>query len=223
VTVLDQFTLTGKIIVIFGHLGRIGQIAVATVRELNGTAIGLDLPDCDICDITELQRHYSRINAISHGIDGTINCTVGNQKPVDNPADHFANDIAIGLHGAVNVLETFHVKKGGTHILIGSDLTFKAPNPNRYAPASKPASYSVVKSGLLGLTRYYAAHLAKTGVRVNLLCPAHLENGQPQPSSPLARTCQPHELAPAIAFLISNASSYMTGAELRIDGGSTAW
>jgi NAD(P)-dependent dehydrogenase (short-subunit alcohol dehydrogenase family) len=222
-SVLDAFSLTGKTIVVFGAGGRIGQIAVAVVRDLNGTAIALDLPDCDVTNLANLQNHYQRINAIAHGIDGTINCTVGNQKPVDNPADGFARDIAIGLVGAVNVLETFHVKPSGSHILIGSDLTFLAPDPSRYAPTHKPASYSVVKSGLLGLTRYYAVVLAKTQVRVNLLCPAHLENGQPAPYSPLHRTCQPSEIAPAIAYLVSDASSYMTGTELRVDGGATAW
>ena len=219
---LDRFSLKGKLVVILGADGAIGQIAMRVVKDLDGTAIGLDLPDCDITDIANLYRHNQRINGFSP-IHAVINATVGNQAPTLPPHAGFAHDLAIGLTGAVNALEAFKIAPNGTHILIGSDLSYKAPDPARYPQGAKPASYSVVKAGLLGLTRYYAVLAAKSGVRVNLLAPAHLESGQLPPNSPMGRTCTADEIAPAIAYLVSDASSYMTGAELRLDGGSTIW
>jgi NAD(P)-dependent dehydrogenase (short-subunit alcohol dehydrogenase family) len=221
--ILDQFDLTQKTIVVLGADGRLGSLALAVVRELNGTAIALDLPDCDITDIASLYRWNGKIHAEHGHIHGTINAAVGNQDPTFPPSAGFGTDLAIGLQGAANVLEAFALAPGGSHVLIGSDLSHKAPDPQRYPHGYKPVAYAVVKAGLIGLVRYYAVLWAASQVRVNLLSPAHIESGQQTPDLPLKRTCQPHEIAPAIAFLISNASSYMTGAELRIDGGSTAW
>jgi|SRR5215469_3240487 len=223
--ILERFSLKNKLVVVLGADGRIGQIAMRTVKELDGTAIGLDLPDCDITSLASLYQHNQRIAEMSAGgANAVINCTVGNQTPTWPPNAGFAGDLAIGLTGAANALEAFTIKPGGSHTLIGSDLSFKAPDPQRYPQGSlKPASYSAIKAGLLGLTRYYAVYLAKNHVRVNLFAPAHLESGQLIPDSPIPRTCQPIEIATAIAFLVSDASSYMTGAELRCDGGASIW
>jgi NAD(P)-dependent dehydrogenase (short-subunit alcohol dehydrogenase family) len=222
-SILDKFSLANRTIVVLGADGRIGRLAMATIRDLDGLAIGLDLPDCDITDLASLYRWNGKIHAEHGHLHGVINATVGNQDATVPAHAGFGHDIQIGLTGAINALEAFTLQPGSAHILIGSDLTYKAPNPDRYAPAFKPAAYSAVKAGLLGLTRYYAIHLASAGIRVNLLAPAHIESGQPKPDTPIGRTMQPSELAPAIAFLISDASSYMTGTSLIIDGGSTAW
>ncbi len=126
----------------------------------------------------------------------------------------------------------------GVILNIGSDLGLIAPGQRLYrlegiAPDQqpvKPVTYSVVKSGLIGLTRYLATYWAEAGVRANLIAPGGVQNDQDivfvkrlSSLMPLGRMARPDEYKAAVAFLISDASSYMTGAVLPIDGGRTCW
>lgn len=210
---LTQFDLSGRINVVIGARGLLGQIAVETIRELGGEVIALDLPAFDL-------RNSSYVGPAPHGV---INCAIGNQRSVTVPQIDLQRDLDIGLYGAARAMELFKPRPGGTYVNVGSDLSFKAPSPERYHPNFKPLSYSIAKHGIIGLTRYYAAIWGPEGIRVNTLCPGGIDQGQAVPQCPLARLAKPSELKAPIAFLMSEASSYMTGAELRIDGGSTCW
>jgi NAD(P)-dependent dehydrogenase (short-subunit alcohol dehydrogenase family) len=156
--------------------------------------------------------------------------------------DQWNADLAVGLSGAFICCQVFGTEMarrgGGVIINVSSDLGLIAPDqriyrlpnmPENLQPV-KPVSYSVVKSALIGLTRYLATYWAGRGIRVNAICPGGVGNGQPEEFVtkltsliPMGRMARPDEYQGAILFLCSEASSYMTGATLVVDGGRTCW
>jgi NAD(P)-dependent dehydrogenase (short-subunit alcohol dehydrogenase family) len=121
---------------------------------------------------------------------------------------------------------------------VASDLALIGPDQRIYRKDGvpddlqpvKPVTYSVVKTGLIGLTRYLATYWANSGVRVNAVSPGGVYNGQPAEFVkklanliPLGRMANVDEYQGAIVFLCSDASSYMTGANLVVDGGRSCW
>lgn len=162
--------------------------------------------------------------------------------------EHFSREqwdlqIAVGLTGAFHCCQVFGESmaqsgQGGSILNIASDLSVIAPDqrlyrkqclPDNLQPV-KPVTYSVIKAGLIGLTRYLSTYWAEQGVRCNALSPGGVFNEQPEDfvqhlSSliPLGRMASKYEYRAAVQFLCSDASSYMNGQNLVIDGGRSAW
>ena len=158
------------------------------------------------------------------------------------PLDQWEADIAVGLTGAFLCCQIIGSemarRRRGVIVNVASDLALIAPDQRLYRKEGvaddqqpvKPVTYSVVKTALIGLTRYLAAYWADCGVRVNAISPGGVFNGQPEQFVrrltsliPLGRMANVDEYQAAIIYLCSDASSYMTGANLVVDGGRTCW
>ena len=159
------------------------------------------------------------------------------------PIEQWNNDINVGLTGSFLCSKYFgqkiaNNKNGGSIINISSDLGLIAPDQGLYSKDGtpndeqnvKPITYSVVKTGIIGLTRYLSTYWSDQGVRCNALCPGGIENNQPDDfilkvskKIPLGRLAKPHEYQGAIVWMLSDASSYLNGAIIPVDGGRTAW
>lgn len=158
------------------------------------------------------------------------------------PLRQWEADLGVGLTGAFLCSQIFGgemARQGrGVIVNVASDLALIAPDQRLYRREGlpedqqpvKPVTYSVVKTALLGLTRYLATYWADRGVRVNAISPGGVNNGQPDDFVtrlsklvPLGRMADLNEYQGAILFLCSDASSYMTGANLIIDGGRSCW
>lgn len=223
-SVREQLSLKDKTVVVTGSEGMFGKIHREVIEELGGECIGVDIRQgaeivCDITNNVELAEALKDVEA-----DVLINNAIGNQKPVHDAGENWWEDLNVGLGGAFYMTAILGSRmKKGVILNMGSDLSLTAPDPSLYLPGyNKPASYSVVKHGIIGLTRYFASFWPGR-VRCNCLCPSGLEQFQKVPRNLMGRLAQPEEMKGPVAFLISDASSFVNGAILTVDGGRTSW
>lgn len=167
---------------------------------------------------------------------------LGNIRFDNFPITIWMDDIAVGLTGAFLCAKVFGkaMEDAGKGVIlnISSDLGIIAPDQRIYRKDGiaekdqmiKPVTYSVIKHGLIGLTKYLATYWADKNIRVNTVCPAGVENGQDEDFVrkltnlvPMGRMANVDEYQCTVLYMISDASSYMTGSTVIIDGGRTCW
>ena len=201
--------------------------------------------------VNELKNYTVKKNG---RLDGLINNAALNPKVETNLKNNFTRlenfninqwnkEISIGLTGAFicsKILGPMMLRQQkGVIINISSDLGIVAPdqrlykrNNNKNVKESpvKPITYSIIKHGLIGLTKYLATYWADLGIRSNALCPGGIQHNQSgefidriSNLIPMGRMAKKDEYRSAIQFLASDASSYMNGACMVIDGGRTVW
>ena len=157
--------------------------------------------------------------------------------------DQWNKDISVGLTGAFLCSKHYGsiIAKninGGVIINISSDLGLIAPDQRLYSKENtkedlqpvKPVTYSVVKSGIIGLTRYLSTYWANKNVRCNAICPGGVENNQPDDfiknvsfRIPMERLARADEYQGTLIWMLSDAASYLNGAIVPVDGGRTSW
>jgi len=211
--------------------------------------LGMDVTDADSIRRTqeELLARYKGINILINNaaVDPKVkegNALVESSRFENFPLDQWHFQLEVGLTGAFLCSQKFGgwmASHGGGVILnIASDLSVFAPDQRIYRkeglPESqqpvKPVTYSVIKTGLIGLTRYLATYWADKYVRVNALSPGGVYANQPEEFVrklthliPMGRMARREEYRGAVQFLCSDASSYMTGQNIVIDGGRSVW
>jgi NAD(P)-dependent dehydrogenase (short-subunit alcohol dehydrogenase family) len=218
-------------------LGATVVVSARRVDRIEALAASLEHGDAITCDVSEsgastalvaatLDRHQ-RVDVV------VANAGMTTVLPaLREPAAGFAQVVGVDLVAPFELAQAAaaHMRtagEGGAIVNVASGAAFRS------TPLLPQASYVAAKTGLVGLTRELALQWARYRVRVNALCPgmfpsemtAELVDSEELRTAfearvPLARVGQPHELDAAMAFLVTDASSYMTGQTLVIDGGS---
>ena len=247
------FDLTGKTVLITGGSGLLGLKHAEAVSEWGAKAIILDIKkvtdkyDFYNIDITNhdevIQVKNDIISKYGH-IDVLINNAANNPKVEDQSANFgpletfplkiWQDDLNVGITGAFICTQVFGsemAKQGsGSIINIGSIYgSHISPHQELYK-SPKPVSYNVVKAALVGLTKYTAIYWAPNKVRCNIVTFGGVSNNQPSifvdslsKLIPMGRMAFADDYKGIIVYLASDASSYMTGSDIVIDGGMISW
>lgn len=210
-----------------------------------------------VVDITREESVANTVDQIvaEHGIiSGLVNNAAINPKMESSgnvefsrlenfPLDQWQKEVDVGLKGAflcTKYVGTAMVKggEGGVIVNVCSDLGLIAPDQRLYEQPGlssdlqpvKPVTYSVIKSGLIGLSRYVSTYWNEHNIRCNALCPGGVENGQPdeflqkvESRIPMGRMAKKDEYQGTLVWMLSSASSYLNGSVISVDGGRTAW
>lgn len=218
-------------------LGKALNLAGVLTEKYSVQAEGFEL---DLRDVNAMPGVVDTIVAKM----GRLDCLVNNACFVKvNDLDQITpEEWNVGLQGGVTspffLMQACvgHLgKTRGCVINIGSMYGMVAPKPQNYSdtPFSSAVNYGAAKAALLQVTRYAAAYLGPQGIRVNALSPGpfptqevqknELFKGRLTSNVPLLRLGEPDEIKGAVVFLASGASSFITGHNLVVDGGWTAW
>ena len=214
--------------------------------------------DCEyqFCDITDesqilnvrdsLLSKFGRIDILINNaaIDPKVEAKSSkNLSRLENfSTDQWNLELSVALTGSMLCSKIFGYemakKEKGVILNISSDLGLIAPDQRLYKKEGfpeneqpvKPVTYSVIKHGLIGLTKYLATYWADKGVRCNALCPGGIYNNQPDEFIkkiskliPMGRMANSDEYKAAVIFMVSDASSYMNGSVVSMDGGKSTW
>jgi NAD(P)-dependent dehydrogenase (short-subunit alcohol dehydrogenase family) len=205
--------------------------------------------DCDITDRRSIGAAVEQVAAQlgeptvlvnNAGIDQPPDAG-GHRARIDElPIDQFRRMVEVNLLGTFQVTQAvgsrMAARGGGSIVNIGSLYASVSPDQRFYdhlpgtVPFLKSPAYGASKAAVVSLTKYFATLWGGSGVRVNTLSPGGVLAGQDDQFQsryaarvPLGRLAQPADLTGPLVFLASSASAYVTGHELRVDGGFTAW
>lgn len=223
---------------------------ILDTNRKGGSALAKDIVDkgyeasYERFDVTKIEDVSSNIRKLTDkygSVDIWINCayprTKDWSKPVEklNLASWRKNvDMHLNSYSWISREVALVMKKKkikGTVINFGSTYGVQGNDFTVYenTELTSPMAYSAIKGGIVNLTRYLASYFGKDGIRVNNICPGGIFDGQNkkfvrnyEKKVPLKRMGRPEEIASVVLFLASDASSYVNGATIMVDGGWTA-
>jgi len=228
-------------------------VAYRITNEFGVSSIGMGIDITDELQVAQccqdLLEKYGKIDVLINNATNNPKVETAQKEQNFSRLENFDlevwnQDIKVGLTGAFLCSKHFGFAisknlKGGSIINISSDLGVIAPDQQLYQQDGlsdekqtvKPVSYSVVKTGVIGLTRYLATYWAHKNVRCNALCPGGIVNDELTDDFlnrihqriPMGRMANVNDYKSAIVFMVSDASSYLNGSVLTIDGGRTVW
>lgn len=211
----------------------------AAARLLREQGLSAESMVLDVTDENAVESQVERI-VQSHGrLDLCINLTfqASGKSFQDLSAEDWESSSRVSITGAFLVTRAAGnaMVAGGSIVQFSSMYGKVSPTPSVYPTgvAINPPDYGVAKAGILQMVRYQAVHLAHRGIRVNSVVPgpfpgpgARMDQKFVENLSsrvPLGRVGSPDEISGAVIFLCSSASSFVTGAEIVVDGGWTVW
>jgi len=199
--------------------------------------------ECDITKNSNVEKLFKKINK-SYFVNVLINNAAIDAVPFKKKgmfekfpsSEMWDKEMNVSLKGSFLMIKYFGEemikRKKGSIINIGSDLSVVAPNQKIYKRSYKnyikPVTYSVIKHGMLGLTKYFASLYGKDNVRVNMISPGPIKNNQNKDLLnelnniiPMNRLGNYKDLYGLLLLLSNDDSSYITGQNIVIDGGRT--
>lgn len=203
----------------------------------------------DVSKKSQVSTLYKKVREEQGKIYGLVNCFhfKGSTRTLDTTSNFFKGfeeypEEAWDLVHEINLKGTFlmsqasipYFKENGQGVIVNVSSTYGnvSANKNIYGNSgiNSPVAYATSKAAIINLTRYLSTHLAEMNIRVNCLSPGGVHNNQSQEFidnysrlTPLGRMAKARDYQGSILFLMSDASTYMTGANLIVDGGWTAW
>ena len=218
---------------------RAQEVARNVQEQTGGQAIGIgaDSTDQESLDaalaqtVEQLGTPYGLVNATQYRGSGFYG-----SDPADHPIDAWEQVFKVNVTGVLMACQTFGksmIENGGGSIVnLSSTYGVVSADPRIYGESgvNSPISYAGSKSAILNMTRYLAIHWREKNIRVNTLIPGGVFDNQGDEfvknysaRTPLGRMARAEEYQGATLFMLSDASSYMTGATVTVDGGWTAW
>jgi len=242
-------SLAGKVVVITGGNGLLGKEIVDYLKKSEARVFNLDINHSledsyniktDVTDESSVRKAIDAIVEKYQNIDGWINNAYPrtadwgvNVEEVKMESWRKNVDLQLNAYFMCCkcVLEKMKKQQFGSIVNMSSIYGIVAPDFQVYknTQMTMPVAYSAIKAGIINFTKYLAAYYGPFNVRVNSVSPGGIFDGQPkqfveqyEEKVPLRRMGKPGDIAPAVAFLISDDSSYVTGHNLVVDGGWTA-
>jgi len=248
--VCDAYAAYGADVVLTDRGTEALEAQAARLRQAGGgrtLAVAADVTsDADVATLFEaVGREFGRLDVLVNlaAIDAKFDAAVSAVNPTrfeNFPLELWEKSVAVNATGLVRVTQAaarmMLAQRAGNIINVASTYSLVAPNQDLYrypgeaSQTYKPVDYVGTKSMVPNFTRYLATLYGRDGIRANCIVPHGVFNAHPQKFqdnfarlSPLGRMCRPEELRGPFVFLASEASSYMTGATVVVDGGWTAW
>jgi NAD(P)-dependent dehydrogenase (short-subunit alcohol dehydrogenase family) len=231
--VLDAFRLDGKVAVVTGGGRGIGAAVAVALREAGAEVVIASRSEGVITDVTDVSSVRAMVAEV-----GPIDILVNNagvcfhRPALEVPDEEWRAVWDVNVDGVWNcsrvVGEQMIARGGGVIVNIGS-ISAMIVNRPQWQPA-----YNASKAAVHQLTKSLAAEWARSGVRVNALAPGYVKTEMAPVDDPrfkplwiddppMGRYALPEELGPSVVYLASDASSFMTGSVLVVDGGYTLW